>query len=61
MDSRRYSEAAQYYSAARLLDPVNLYDILIKRSEARACMGLRQEALNDANEVWIDFYLAWRG
>ena len=57
MDSRRYSEATKYYSTAQLLDPANLANILIKRSEARACMGLWQEALNDANEVRLHFTL----
>lgn len=51
MKTEDYGEAAKHYSTARSLNPANLFDILLKRSEARTLMGLWKEALNDADEV----------
>ena len=51
MRTRQHDEAISQYSAAVSLNPVNLPSLLIKRSKARANMGLWEDALNDANQV----------
>ena len=45
----------EYFSIALSLRLVNRVDILIKRSKARTSMMLWEEALNDAQEVYIYF------
>ena len=44
-DSKKHGEAVGYYSDALSLDPTNLNDILLKRS----------------NEVWIVFHVTSNG
>ncbi|KAF8546461.1 hypothetical protein OG21DRAFT_1119921 [Imleria badia] len=51
MSSRQHDEAISRYSAALSLNLTDPQTLLIKRSKARANMGMWQDALNDANEV----------
>ena len=53
MDSKNYDEAIKHYSDALSLGPTNQCDILLKRSKVRAVMGSWEEALIDADKVWI--------
>jgi hypothetical protein len=53
MDFRSYNEAAKHFSTMLLLDPVDRMDVLIKRSKARASLNSWEEALSDADEVYI--------
>ena len=57
MDSNNYDEAIKRYSDAFTLDPKNQRDILLKRSKVRAVTGSWEEALIDADKVWIVFHL----
>ena len=44
-DSKKHDEAIEYYSTALLLDPTNVNDILLERS----------------NQVWIVFHVTSNG
>ncbi|KAF8546777.1 hypothetical protein OG21DRAFT_1039759 [Imleria badia] len=48
---RRHDKAISQYSVALSLDPANAPALFLKRSKARAEMGLWKDALSDANEV----------
>ena len=61
MDSNNYDEAIKQYSNALTLDPTNQHDILLKRSKVRAVMGSWEEALIDADKVWIVFHVTFDG
>lgn len=51
--SKKYDDAIGQYSFALSLDPPNKAGLFIKRSKARAAMGSWQEALDDADMVWL--------
>lgn len=51
MNALRYGEAISQYTAALSLGPIDLQDLLAKRSKAYIMKGLWEDALNDANEV----------
>lgn len=51
IDTRKYDEAIERFSAMLLLDPVDRVDILIRRSKVQQSMRLWEEALSDADEV----------
>ena len=61
MDSNNYDEAIKQYSNALTLDPTNQRDILLKRSKVRTIMGTWEEALVDADKVWIVFHVTSDG
>jgi tetratricopeptide (TPR) repeat protein len=61
MDSKKYDEAIKRYSDALTLDPTNQRDILLKRSKVRAVMVSWEEALIDADKVWIAFHVTSDG
>ena len=61
MDSKDYDEAIKLYSDALTLDSTNQRDILLKRSKVRAVMGSWEEALIDADKVWIVFLVKSNG
>ena len=61
MDSNNYDEAIKQYSDALTLDPTNQSDILLKRSKVRAVMGSWEQALVDADKVWIVFHVTSDG
>ena len=61
MDSNNYDEAIKQYSDALTLDPANQSDILLKRSKVRAVMGSWEQALVDADKVWIVFHVTSDG
>lgn len=51
MNSQKYKEAVERYSAVLSRNPRNVVEIFIKRSKAQAMSGLWDKALNDADEV----------
>ena len=51
MTSRQHDVAIVQYSAMLSLNPANLQALFVKRSKARANMGLWVDALDDANQV----------
>ena len=51
MSVRQHDVAISQYSAALSLDLHNPQTLFVKRSKARANMGLWQDAIDDANEV----------
>ncbi|KAF8548191.1 hypothetical protein OG21DRAFT_1489599 [Imleria badia] len=51
MSGRQHDKAISQYSVALSLDPANAPALFLKRSKARAEMGLWKDALSDANEV----------
>ena len=53
MSAQQYDEAVSQYSGALSLHPPTLQVLLAKRSKACAAMGSWQDALNDANEVYL--------
>lgn len=53
MGSGNHDTAIQQYSDALTLCPSNESDILLRRSKARSLMGSWEEALIDADRVWI--------
>ncbi|KAF8556447.1 hypothetical protein OG21DRAFT_1459308 [Imleria badia] len=53
MSARQHDEAIDRYSTALSLNPANPQILFVKRSKARANLGLWKDALNDANEVII--------
>lgn len=53
MDSESYDEAVKHFSTILLLDQVDQIDFLIKRGKARASMKLWDDALRDADEVYV--------
>jgi hypothetical protein len=61
MGSKKYDEAIERYSDALTLDPTNQRDILLKRSTVRAVMVSWEEALIDADKVWIAFHVTSDG
>lgn len=58
MNTQHYDEAISHYSVALALNPTSPQALLIRRSKARAMMGIWEGALDDANEVWILFVQA---
>jgi len=54
MGSREYAEAVEQYTTVLSRKPMNIAQILTKRSSARSSIGLWEEALDDADEVWIN-------
>ena len=61
MDSKNYDEAIKQYSNALTLGPTNQCDILLKRSKVGVVMGSWEEALIDADKVWIIFHVTSDG
>lgn len=53
MGSQDYDAAIKRYSDALTLEPTDQSDIYLKRSRVRAAMGSWEEALDDADKVWI--------
>ena len=51
MDSQKYDEAIKHYSELLMLDPLNVSDVLYKRSKARALRKSWKVALIDAEKV----------
>lgn len=51
--SKNPTEAIVRYSTALSLNPSNPAGLLVKRSKARAILGLWEDALKDADEVWL--------
>ena len=61
MESKNHDEAIGYFSDALSLGPMDLSDILVKRSKARAVMGSWEGALIDADKVWNVFRVTSNG
>ena len=61
MNSQRYDEAVKHYSESLRLDPLNVSDILYKRSKARALRKSWKVALVDAEKVWFITYYHRKG
>jgi tetratricopeptide (TPR) repeat protein len=57
MDSQNHDAAIKWYSEALTFDPTHQCDILLKRSTVRAVVGSWEEALIDADKVWIVFHV----
>lgn len=57
MDSKDYKTAIEQYTTILTLNPTNRNDVLLNRSKAQALMHLWEEALKDADEVWIVLHL----
>ena len=53
MHTNNHSEAAGHFSTTLSLNPPDRVDILIKRGRARVSMERWDEALSDANEVYV--------
>lgn len=53
MKSKDHNGAIVQYSTALSLNPSNPVDLLVKRSNARAMLGLWEDALKDADDVWV--------
>ena len=51
MSARQHDRAILQYSVALSFNPTNSQALLVKRSKARANLGLWEDALNDANQV----------
>jgi tetratricopeptide (TPR) repeat protein len=58
MQSKNVEEAIASYSAALSLNPSNPARLLVKRSKARAIIMLWEDALKDADDVWL-FHLPY--
>ena len=61
MDAKNYDEAIKLYSDTLTLDPTNQHDILLKRSKVRVVTGSWEQALVDADKVWIAFHVTSDG
>lgn len=57
MDNQNYAEAAEHFSTMLSVAPEGCVDTLIKRSKARAKMDSWEDALKDADEVYLYFWL----
>jgi hypothetical protein len=53
VQSKNEKEAIASYSAALSLKPPNPVRLLVKRSQARAKIMLWEDALKDADDVWL--------
>lgn len=58
MTSRNYTEAITRYSMALSTDPVTRDGILFKRSKAYAATHAWEDALKDADEVYLPLFIA---
>ena len=54
MDSQKHDEAVKHYSDLLTLDPLNVSDVIYKRSKARALRKSWNVALIDAEKVRVD-------
>jgi tetratricopeptide (TPR) repeat protein len=52
-----HDEAIEQYSVALSLNPTTAHGLYLKRSKARAIKGFWEDAISDANEVWLFFHL----
>jgi len=55
--SKNHKRAIVQYSTALSLNPSNPMGLLVKRSNARATLGMWEDALKDADEVWLGLAL----
>ena len=53
MRSKNHKRAIVQYSTALSLNPSNPVGLLVKRSNSRAVLGMWEDALKDADKVWI--------
>ena len=51
--SKNHKRAIIQYSTALSLNPSNPAGLLVKRSSARTMLGMWEDALRDADEVWL--------
>ena len=59
MQSQKHSVAIKRYSDILTFDHPNLSDILYKRSKAHSLTSSWQEALIDADKVWVALHVRY--
>ena len=61
MDSQKYDEAVKHYSEFSTLEPLNVSDVLYKRSKARALRNSWKVTLIDVEKVGFVSYYRGKG